>query len=366
MSFSTQLLLWAVAVAAVAGWVVEPIWRGRRPPTVRVLALGAQGVVTLVWASSLGFFAVTHLAYLLATVVPVGPVVAAFASQAGRARLDTWAGRGLAAALLVPPLLGLYATHIEPFWLRVDRVDVAVDAGDGLRIGVLADLQTRDIGEHERDAVATLIDQRPDLVLVPGDLWQTDDDVIAESWGRWADLIAELVDAVGTVVIVEGNTDHIGWIELIAEASGAVVVHDRVARFEIDGTTVVIGGTRDLATVPAAPSLRAMEALVAAESDDVVTIALTHRPDIIEWLPGRVDLIVTGHTHGGQIQLPFIGPLITASSVPRHVAAGGLSDIDGHRIYVSTGVGLERSDAPQVRFGVRPSVGVLDLVVADR
>ena len=108
-----------------------------------------------------------------------------------------------------------------------------------------------------------------------------------------------------------------------------------------------------------------MEELIAAEADDVVTIALTHRPDIIAWLPGRVDLIVTGHTHGGQIRLPFVGPLVTASSVPRHIAAGGLNDIDGHRIYVSTGVGLERSDAPQVRFGVRPSIGILDLVPLD-
>jgi predicted MPP superfamily phosphohydrolase len=320
----------------------------------------------MAWASNLSFFGVAHLAYLLATVVPVGVFASLVATGPGRHRLSTWPGRVIGAGVLVPAVLGLYASHVEPFWLRVDRVDVPVDAAGGLRIGVLADLQTRDIGDHERDAVAALIDQDPDLVVVPGDLWQTDDAFIAAEWGRWADLMTVLVDAVGTVVIVEGNTDHIGWIELIAEQSGAIALYDEVETFTIDGATVVVGGTRDLATVPAGPSLRAMEELIAVERDDVVTIALTHRPDIIEWLPGQVDLIVTGHTHGGQIQLPFIGPLITASSVPRHIAAGGLNEIDGHQIYVSTGVGLERSDAPQVRFGVRPSVGILDLVPLDR
>ena len=362
VSFATQALLWAVLAGALVGWVAEPLWRGRLPSAASLVALAVQAVATIVWVSGLSFFGATHIAYLLATVAPVGGFVAAFANGETRARLESWVGRFVAAVLIVPALVGLYASHVEPFWLRVDRIDVATDAGHGLRIGVLADLQTRDIGSYERGAVDRLIEQEPDLVVVPGDLWQTDDEFIAAQWPRWAELFSELVDGVGLVVIVEGNTDHIGWIELIAAESGAVVVHDRVEAFDIDGTRVVIGGTRDLGSVPAAPSLRAMEDLIAAESDEVVTIALTHRPDIIGWLPGEVDLIVTGHTHGGQIQLPLIGPLVTASSVPRHIAAGGLNDIDGHRIYVSTGVGLERSDAPQVRLGVRPSIGILDLV----
>jgi predicted MPP superfamily phosphohydrolase len=48
--------------------------------------------------------------------------------------------------------------------------------------------------------------------------------------------------------------------------------------------------------------------------------------------------------------------------VPREVAAGGLHVLGGRNVYVSTGVGIERGQAPQVRLGVRPSVGVLDIV----
>ena len=52
---------------------------------------------------------------------------------------------------------------------------------------------------------------------------------------------------------------------------------------------------------------------------------------------------------------------MTLTSVPRPIAAGGLHDLDGNAIYVGRGVGLERAQAPQVRFGVRPNIGILTL-----
>jgi hypothetical protein len=93
-----------------------------------------------------------------------------------------------------------------------------------------------------------------------------------------------------------------------------------------------------------------------------VRLLLTHRPDAVKLLSGaRVDLTVAGHTHGGQLQLPLVGPLTTASGVPRDVAAGGLHEIDGHRIYVSRGVGVERGQAPRLRMGAVPEVSLITL-----
>ena len=61
------------------------------------------------------------------------------------------------------------------------------------------------------------------------------------------------------------------------------------------------------------------------------------------------------------MQLPLIGPLTTASGVPRDVAAGGLHRIDGRPIYVSRGVGVERAEAPRVRLGAVPEVTIIEL-----
>ncbi len=93
-------------------------------------------------------------------------------------------------------------------------------------------------------------------------------------------------------------------------------------------------------------------------------ILLAHRPDAgLELRRGtRVDLTVAGHTHGGQVAPPLLGPLVVASAVPRHVGAGGLHDLGGgRRIYVSRGIGMERGHAPPLRIGAPPEVSLLTL-----
>jgi predicted MPP superfamily phosphohydrolase len=94
-----------------------------------------------------------------------------------------------------------------------------------------------------------------------------------------------------------------------------------------------------------------------------VLLLMAHYPDAALELPpdSRVDLTIAGHTHGGQVRLPFIGPPITLSRVPRKVAGGGLHEIAGNRVYVSRGVGCERASAPRLRLNCPPEVTLLTL-----
>jgi predicted MPP superfamily phosphohydrolase len=140
-----------------------------------------------------------------------------------------------------------------------------------------------------------------------------------------------------------------------------VILDDETVEVDVGDRRLRLGGNRLDYRTPAAATLR--RELAGAPDDGTVRLLVAHRPDAVLDLPAgsRVDLTIAGHTHGGQVVVPGFGPPLTLTGVPRHVARGGLHEVGGNAIYVSTGVGLERAQAPQVRLFSRPSVGIVDL-----
>jgi hypothetical protein len=95
-------------------------------------------------------------------------------------------------------------------------------------------------------------------------------------------------------------------------------------------------------------------------------IVFGHSPDF-SLSPLEADLMLAGHTHGGQVQIPFFGPLVTLSRLPRRWAGGGMVTLEGNRrLIVSRGLGMERGPAPRLRFNCRPQIVVVDLVPSSR
>ena len=94
-------------------------------------------------------------------------------------------------------------------------------------------------------------------------------------------------------------------------------------------------------------------------------ILLGHAPDYMQAvLRGGLDadaLMLAGHTHGGQVQIPGFGPLVTLSSVPRWLAGGGVFQRGASWLVCSRGIGMERGHAPRIRFACRPQLIVLEL-----
>ena len=90
-------------------------------------------------------------------------------------------------------------------------------------------------------------------------------------------------------------------------------------------------------------------------------VAMAHAPD---FALGQVDadLLVAGHTHGGQVQVPILGPLITFSQVPNGWASGRTDLPGGRTLVVSRGIGMERDHAPRLRFWCRPEVVIVEVV----
>jgi uncharacterized protein len=94
-----------------------------------------------------------------------------------------------------------------------------------------------------------------------------------------------------------------------------------------------------------------------------VRILLGHNPNFVASLgqsAGPATLALAGHTHGGQVVLPFVGPLYTKTRLPRRYASG-VHDLQGVTLHVSAGVGMERGAAPQIRFLCPPEICILEL-----
>jgi predicted MPP superfamily phosphohydrolase len=163
------------------------------------------------------------------------------------------------------------------------------------------------------------------------------------------------------VYVVKGNTDWVDGLQKITEGTNVEVLDNRIVELEYGTTTIQLGGITLLGGDEFGAGRTARQLMSPVGPD--LRIALAHNPDEIErFEESPVDLLVVGHTHGGQVSIPFFGPPVTLTGVPRSVAAGGLHELDGTPIYVSTGVGRERGNAPQIRFGVRPSIGIIDIV----
>jgi predicted MPP superfamily phosphohydrolase len=335
--------------------------------------LVAGGLATLAFAAALvattttrlDHFGVAHLLYLLLTIsLPLtGVGILVHAWRAGERHPAQAAG----VLLLVPAFVGAYATHIAPFRLHVDRVSVAVDdvrnGTDDVRIAVLADLQTAHVGDLERDAIDAVLAADADIILLPGDLFQGEDPAFERELPALRDELRRL-DAPGGVFYVRGDTEHTNRADRALEDSHVQILDGEIAEVEVGDRTVLIGGHGLDFWSDEAVGVR--EELLEAAGAGAITILLAHRPDSVLELPSGspIDLTVAGHTHGGQVVLPFVGPLVTLTAVPRDVARGGLHEVDGNRIYVHSGVGMERGQAPQIRFPSDPSVTVLTLTGA--
>jgi uncharacterized protein len=365
VSFTHAVLLGAL-VDATAGVIVLAFrWlRRRRPPQMFdvVLAVATSGLGAAVQLLLLeDGFGRLHVAYLYAFVTLPLLGLALVVMWIVPGLRPGWPTRVIAVGLVLLGAVGFYATHVEPFRLRTERVGVDVAAVDGqepIRIGVLSDLQTDGIGGYEQDAVSRLLAEDPDLILVAGDYFQSDGHDFEAALPEIRSLMRRL-EAPAGVFLVEGDVDSPWRMTEITRDSDLRWLDGEVATVEVHGVSVHIGGIPLAYWTPEAQ--RTMDEL-AAMDDGGVRILLAHRPDAAYRLrDGGADLVVAGHTHGGQVQVPFLGPPITMSDVPRDVAAGGLHTLDGHRIYVSTGVGLERWRAPQVRLNVRPSIGIVTL-----
>ena len=259
-----------------------------------------------------------------------------------------------------------YALWVEPTWIDVVHRDLPVPdlpaAWEGVRIGLIADLHhgARVPLDYLAEGVDRLAALKPDLVAAAGDF------VTGRRRG-YAEAVAGLFEGLSPplgVFACLGNHDY-GVVrpvkgakaQAVADAlprAGVRVLRNEAVHLVRDGQDLWVAGAQDLWS----GHLDAEETLQAVPTG-AASVVLCHNPDAADVLAAAgAGAILSGHTHGGQVQVPFVGPPILP--VRNRQRYEGLHQVGRSWVYVNRGLGW----LLKVRFACRPEITILSLRVA--
>ena len=257
-------------------------------------------------------------------------------------------------------LWGNTALEVNEYEIKSDRVP---EAFSGFRIAQVSDLHNAQFGENNSKLIELLSQTDPDIIVITGDLIdsrQTDIEIAL-------DFVRQAIK-IALVYYVSGNHEarvpeyedlKIGLVK-----AGVVILENQKVQITREGESITLMGIDD-------PSFQedylfgdsesvARQALEDLQNEfDGYTILLSHRPELFDlYLDTEMDLVFSGHAHGGQFRLPFIGGLVAPNQgfFPKYDA--GLFSEGSTNMIVSRGVG--NSIIP-IRFNNRPEIVLVTL-----
>lgn len=216
---------------------------------------------------------------------------------------------------------------------------------ESFRIAHISDLHMTRFGFRERKVLELIRNFRPDIIALTGDLIPLGKGIKA------AETFLKMLCEIAPVFAVEGNSEVINGVSQhfarVLRELGGYWLNNEAVQFR---SKIWVAGTADphwhrddifktLANVP----------------EDAFCLLLSHSPDIVRYRESmRANLILCGHTHGGQVRLPFIGPLYIRARYVKKELAWGMHELSNGTVLITTsGVGTTRLP---VRFLCPPEV----------
>lgn len=234
---------------------------------------------------------------------------------------------------------------------------------DGYRIAHVSDLHNAQMGEKNENLLAMLREAKPDMIAITGDIIDSRklDMDIALDFIREAVKIAPCYYVSGNH---EGRLDDYDVMKAKMETASVTVLEDAAVQITREGQSITLLGLQD-------PSFHGIykpeniEKLADTQltqlytNKDAFTVMLFHRPSYFEvYADHGVDLVLSGHMHGGQFRLPFLGGLYTPSHGFFPDYDGGIYTQDDTTMLVSRGIG---NSVVPIRFNNRPEVILIEL-----
>lgn len=246
-----------------------------------------------------------------------------------------------------------YSYFIEPNWIEIKTVEISSRKlkNASLRVVQISDTHSEK-GDPRLKRLPGLINAlNPDLIIFTGDT--INDEAALEEFKDALGRLSAKIDKFA----VTGNYDDFFWRKLdLFGGTGFRVMNEKSTLFEKDGDKFYVSGVSYMHHDRYYNVLKNIP-------NDGYSIFLYHKPDLIKSLIRmglNVDLYLAGHTHGGQVAMPFYGALITLSKYGKQYESGKY--IVGKIIlYVNRGIGMEGEFAPKLRFCARPEITVFDI-----
>lgn len=255
-------------------------------------------------------------------------------------------GAGLVAGSATPALARAYAHHVE---LNHRTLELPNWDADGFKLTMLSDLHMNNAGKLERgiEAAHLALSEKTDVIVLGGDYLDLRHPSVVENVGKF---LAEFRNAKCPVYAIMGNHDY--WS---GAARALVETFERSPVRLLRNESVEIGGVT-LAGIDDAIERRHKLDFFPKGRVSKSLLALFHEPDFADEMPEHVSLQLSGHSHGGQVCLPFGKSMYTPFGAKRYIS--GYYAKAAAPVFVTRGVG---TTGPDFRLFCAPEVSVLTL-----
>ncbi|MBK7216792.1 MAG: metallophosphoesterase [Candidatus Promineofilum sp.] len=281
-----------------------------------------------------------------------------------------WLGWPTALLLLIAAqlagLLVLYRAALgEPSRLGLSHLTISSErlppGAPPIRILHVGDIHLERLSVREAQLLELVKATEPDLILLTGDYVNLSNNVDPETHAQVRRLLGQLHAHYGIFAVLgTPPVDLHAVIPPLFDGLPARLLRDEAVAVTLSrGRCLTLLGldchhdiARDTAT---------LDRVLAAAPDAGPRVLLYHSPELMLAAAKRgIDLYLCGHTHGGQVRLPLIGPLLTASQLGRRFVMGHYT-LGRTHLYVTRGIGFEGLAAPRVRLLCPPEVTLVEV-----